>query len=211
MALRDSQYALDNDYLAAQKELEIAERDLVVARLLLNDPTTVDRLDEAKETLIDETTDYSNVIYNWTGVRATEDDLAMSPHELFAALDFDPELIYSNDHPLFPDGRILDNPATRWNELKILGWLGLFPGANRIQAECMENTLIPERASDTTNTNAEFCIERDMKNAWEALQTARNELDASQAEYDDTMAGLEVSYSQALDSVASAQDQGRAA
>ena len=207
VALLDSQQALDNDFITAQKELEITERDLAVARLLLSDPTIVDSLDDAKETLIDETTDYSNVIYKWTGVRATEEDLAMSPQELFAALEFDPELIYSNDHPLFPDGHILDNPATRWNELKILGWIGLFPGANRIQAECMENTLLPERASDTTNTNAEFCIERDMKNAWEALQTARNELDAAQAEYDDTMAGLEESYSQALDGVASARDK----
>ena len=155
LALRDSQQSLDNDYIAAQTELEIAERDLAVARLLLNSPTNGDRLDEAKDTLRVETLDYKNVIYKWTGVRATEDDLAMSPEELFEALDFDPELIYSNDYPLFPDGRILDNPGTRWNELKILGWLGLYPGANRIQALCLDLTMVPERASDTTNTNLE--------------------------------------------------------
>ena len=206
VALQDSQHALDNDYISAQTELEIAERDLAVAKLLLDDPTSGDRLDDAKDTLGEETVDYSNVIYKWTGVRATDDDLAMSPQELFAALDFDPELIYSNDYPLFPDGRILDNPATRWNELKVLGWLGLYPSANRIQAQCMENTLIPERESDTTNTNAEFCIERDMKNAWEALQTAQDEMQAAQAEFDDTMAGLTKQHSEALDSLAAAQD-----
>ena len=206
VALKDSQHSLDNDFISAQTELEIAERDLAVVRLLLDDPTNEDRLNDARDTLSEEAVDYSNVIYKWTGVRATEDDLAMSPQELFAALDFDPELIYSNDYPLFPDGRILDNPGTRWNELKVLGWLGLYPGANRIQAQCTDNTLIAERESDTTNTNAEFCIERDMKNAWEALQTAQDEIQAAQAELDDTMAGLMERHSEALDSLAAAQE-----
>ena len=131
----------------------------------------------------------------------------MSPSELFQALDFDPQVIYSNDYPLFPDGRILDNPDTRWNELKILGWIGLFPGANRIEARCMDNTLIPDRDSNTTNTNLEFCIERDMENAWEALRSAKDELQAMEAEHDDAVAGLQESYSQALDSVEAAQDK----
>ena len=207
VALLDSQHALDNNLVTAHTELEIAERDLAVASLLLDSPTNTDRLDEAKDAIEQETLDYSNVIYKWTGVKATEDDLAMSPQELFAVLDFDPELIYSNDYPLFADRRILDNPDTRWNELKVLGWIGLFPGGNRIEASCLDNTLVPERASDTTNNNAEFCIERDMENAWDALQTARNNLLAAQAEFDDTAAGLEERYSQALDSVASAQNK----
>lgn len=206
VALQDRQNALDNDFINAQADLEIAERDLAVAKLLLDDPTSENRLDETRETVNQETTDYANVIYKWTGVRATVDDLAMSPEELFAALDFDPELIYSNDYPLFPDGRILDNPETRWNELKVLGWLGLYPSANRIQAKCMDNTLVPERESDTTNTNAEFCIERDMKNAWEALQTAQDETQAAQAEFDDTMASLKKQHSEAIESLAGAQD-----
>ncbi len=205
VALLDSQHALDNDYINAQTELEIAERDLAVAKLLLDDPTNRGSLDNAKDTLSEETADYSNVIYKWTGIIATDDDLAMSPQELFTALNFDAELIYSNDYPLFPEGRILDNPETRWNELKVLGWLGLYPSANRIQARCMDNTLIPERESDTTNTNAEFCIERDMKNAWEALQTAREEMQAAQAEFDDTMANLKERHSEALDSLAATQ------
>ena len=207
LELLESQHSLDSDYLNAQTELEIAERDLAVARLLLDSPTNGDRLDEVRDTLDEETLDYSNIIYKWTGVRATEDDLAMSPQELFDALDFDPEIIYSNGYPLFTDGRILDNPDTRWNELKVLGWIGLFPGGNRIEARCLDNTLIPERASDTTNTNAEFCIERDMENAWDALQIARNNLQAAETEFDDTIAGLKERYSQALDSVASAQDK----
>ena len=177
-----------------------------MAKLLLDDPTNGDRLDDARDALSEEAVDYSNVIYKWTGVITTEDDLAMSPQELFAALDFDPELIYSNDYPLFQDGRILDNPGTRWNELKVLGWLGLYPGANRIQARCMDNTLIPERNSDTTNTNAEFCIERDMLNAWEALQMAQDEMQAAQTEFDDKMAGLMKQHSETLDSLTAAQD-----
>jgi multidrug efflux pump subunit AcrA (membrane-fusion protein) len=207
VALLDSQHALDNDYIDAQAELEIAKRDLAVARLFLDSPTSADRLDEARDTLSKEALDYSNVIYKWTGVRATEDDLAMSPQKLFDALDFDAELIYSPHYPLFPDGRILDNPDTRWNELKVLGWIGLFPGGNRIEARCLDQTLIPERDSNTTNTNLEFCIERDLKNAWEALQAASDELQVAQAEYDDTIADLQHSHSQAVDSVATAQEK----
>ena len=207
IALLDSQHALGNDYINAQAELEIAERDLAVARLLLNSPTNADILDEARDTLHQELLDYTNIIYKWTGVRATESDLAMSPQDLFEALDFDPDVIYSPHYPLFPDGRILDNPDTRWNELKVLGWIGLFPGGGGIEAQCLDHTLVSQRASDTTNTNLELCIERDMDNAWESLQTASNDLQAVEAEFDDTMAGLEESHSLAVDGVASAQER----
>ena len=206
VALRDSEYALDNDYLNAQKELEFAERDLAVAKLLLESPTNILPLDEAKETLEQERVDYSNIIYKWTGVKATEEDLAMSPKDLFGALDFDPEVVYSNDYPLFPDGRILNNPDTRWNELKVLGWLGLYPGANGIEAQCLDQTLVAERPSDTTNTNRELCIERDMENAWDALQTAKDELQATEAEYDENIANLTERHTQAIDNIASAQE-----
>ena len=207
VALRDSEHALDNDFLNAQTELEIAERELSVAKMLLDSPVNSEQIEAARETLSEEELDYSNVIYKWMGMRATAEDLAMSPQELFDALDFDAEHVYSIDYPLFPDGRIIDNPDTRWNELKIFGWRSLYPGYSLIESHCENITLLPERDSDTTNTNSELCIQRDMENASDALRTARDELQSAQAEFDNKIAGLKERHAQALESLASAQDK----
>ena len=207
VALQDSGHALDNDIISAQTELEIAERELAVAKMLLDSPENTNELEQARDTLGEEEQDYANVIYKWTGVVATDNDLAMDPIELFDALEFDMALIYSREYALFQDDRIVDNPDTRWNELKVFGWRGLYPGYSQIEFQCANQTLLPERASDTTNTNGELCIERDFDNAWTALQTARNELQHTDAKFDETIAGLKQRHEEALDSVAAAQDR----
>ena len=206
VALKDSQHSLDNDYLNAQTELESAERELSVAKLLLDSPENTGELDVAIETVSDEKRDYANIIYKWTGVVATEGDLAMEPLALFNAMDFDPDVVYSRNHQLFEDDRLVDNPDTRWNELKVFAWRGLYPGYSQIEAQCSNRTLLPEIDSDTTNTNGEFCIERDMKNAWEALQDAMDELQNTEAEFDETIAGLKQRHEEASDRVTLAQE-----
>ena len=207
VALRDSQHSLDNDFVSAQTELELAERELAVAKMLLDDPANAGQLAEAREVFELKETDYANVIYKWTGVSATSDDLAMSPQELFAALDFNPEVVYSRDYPLFEDNRIVDNPNTRWNELRVFGWRALYPGYSLIESRCEHLTLLPERDSDTTNTNAELCIERDLENAWESLQTARDNLQSAETEFNDSAAKLKERHVQAFDARKSAQDK----
>lgn len=207
VTLHDSQRTLDNDFLNAQTELEIAERELAVAKMLLDSPENTNELEQARDTLSDEEQDYANVIYKWTGVVATDDDIAMAPVELLDALEFDTAVIYSREYALFQDDRIVDNPDTRWNELKVFGWRGLYPGYSQIEFQCANRTLLPERASDTTNTNGELCIERDFDNAWEALQTARDELQHTEATFDETIAELERRHEEALDGVAAAQDK----
>lgn len=207
VALRDSQRSLDNDFVSAQTDLELAERELAVAKMLLDSPANFSQFDEAQEIFKLEEADYANIIYKWTGVSATSEDLAMSPQELFAALDFNPEVVYSRDYPLFENKRIVDNPNTRWNELKVFGWRALYPGFSLIESHCANLTLLPERDSDTTNTNAELCIERDMGNAWESLQAARDNLQSAETELDNTIATLQERHAQAVDAHKAAQDK----
>ena len=207
VTLQDSQHSLDNDFLSAQTELEIAERELSVVRMLLDSPENTNELEQVRDNLSNEEQDYANVIYKWTGVTANDDDLAMAPGELFDALEFDTAVIYSREYALFEDDNILDNPDTRWNELKVFGWRGLYPGYGQIEFQCDNQTLLPERLSDTTNTNSELCIERDFDNAWEALKTARDELQHTEAKFDEAIAELKQQYEEALDSVSAAQDK----
>ena len=206
VVLRDAELALDNDVAAANDNLAIAERDLAVARLNLDALNGSNRLKTARDTYDKERQDYANVIYKWTGVRATDEDLAMTPDDLFAALNFAPELVYDRNYPLFPDGRIADNPDTRWNELKVFGWLALYPRSKLIEAECDHYTYSPIRQSDANNVNNDFCIQRDMRNAYDALVSARNDLSSTQAEYDGSLAAAQEALTRAEKARSDAQE-----
>ncbi len=204
--LRDAELALTNDVAAANDNLKIAERDLAVARQNLDALNDSNQLKSARDTHDDERQDYANVIYKWTGVRATDEDLSMTPGDLFAALDFIPELVYDRNYDLFPDGRIADNPDTRWNELKIFGWRALYPTSNLIEPQCDHYTYSLVRQSDTDSTNDEFCIQRDMRNAYDALVSARSDLMSTQAQYDDSLAAAKEALTDAEKARSDAQE-----
>lgn len=206
VALRDAELALDNDLSTAMDNLQIAERDLAVARLNLDALNGGNRLKTARDAYDDELRDYANVIYKWTGVRAMDDELAMMPADLFAALDFMPEQVYDRDYLLFPDGRIADNPDTRWNELKVFGWRALYPTSNLIEPECDQYTYSPVRQSNTDSANDELCIWRDMRNAYDALVSARNDLRTEEAQHDDSLAAAQQALAMAEKARADAQE-----
>ena len=142
----------------------------------------------------------------WTGAEPTNDELSIAPDALFAALAFDPEEVYSRKFVLFPDGRIADNPETRWNELTIFAWRGLYPGASLIEVSCNRNTLLVNQQSDTTNTNRELCIGRDMDNAFDALDLARKSLSATVAGYGERLSNAESSMESARLAVEAAEN-----
>ena len=188
VTLHEAEFALSDDVVVANNDLEIAVRDLVIAQQNLNALSNSNNLKDSRDTYDEKRRDYANIIYKWTGVEATDEDLVLAPDALLKALDFNPEQVYSNDYTLFPDGRVADNPNTRWNELKIFGWRALFPGISQIEFQCDQNTLIPVTTSDVTNTNAELCIERDMRNAYDAFQVASNDLLNEESQHDDSVA-----------------------
>ncbi len=206
VALRDAELALDNDLATAMDNLQIAERDLAVARLNLDALNGSNQLKTARDAYTDELQDYANVIYKWTGVKASDDDLAMTPADMFDALNFVPEQVYDRDYVLFPDGRIADNPDTRWNELKVFAWRALYPTANLIQPECDQYTYSPIRQSNTDSANDEFCIRRDMRNAYDALVSARSDLRTEEAQHDDSLAAAQQALASAEKARAEAQE-----
>ena len=206
VALRDSEHSLANDYLDAIDDLDAAERDLAAASLNLHVVRNSNETREARETFDQERKDYFNVVKKWTGAEPTNDELSMAPDALFAALAFDPEEVYSRKFVLFPDGRIADNPETHWNELTIFAWRGLYPGASLIEVSCNRNTLLVNQQSDTTNTNRELCIGRDMDNAFDALDLARKSLSATVASYGERLSNAESSMESARLAVEAAEN-----
>ena len=206
VALRDSEHSLANDYLDAIDDLDAAERDLAAASLNLHVVRNSNDTREARETFDQERKDYFNVIKKWTGAEPTVDELSLTPDALFAAMEFDPEEVYSRKFVLFPDGRIADNPETRWNELTIFAWRGLYPGTSLIEVSCNRNTLRVNQQSDTTNTNRELCIGRDMDNAFDALDLARKSLSATVASYGERLSNAEAAVESARLAVEAAEN-----
>ena len=206
VALRDSEHSLANDYLDAIADIDAADRDLAAASLNLHVVRNSNETREARETFDQERKDYFNVVKKWTGAEPTNDELSMAPDALFAALAFDPEEVYSRKFVLFPDGRIADNPETHWNELTIFAWRGLYPGASLIEVSCNRNTLLVNQQSDTTNTNRELCIGRDMDNAFDALDLARKSLSATVAGYGERLSNAESSMESARIAVEAAEN-----
>ncbi len=197
VVLRDAELAFDGDLADAMNALEIAERDLAVAEqnaMALSD----NALNTAQNTYDERLHDYANVIYKWTGITATDEDLDMTPQDFFASVAFDPEQVFTRDYDyLFPNARLEDNPDTRWNELKIFGWMALYPTSNQIQTRCDHYTYGPIRQSDTASTNGDFCVERDMRNAHDSLAAARNDLEERQAQHNASVSSAQSALTQA--------------
>ena len=206
VALRDSEHSLANDYLDAIADIDAADRDLAAASLNLHVVRNSNETREARETFDQERKDYFNVVKKWTGAEPTNDELSMAPDALFAEMEFDPEEVYSRKFVLFPDGRIADNPETRWNELTIFAWRGLYPGTSLIEVSCNRNTLLVNQQSDTTNTNRELCIGRDMDNAFDALDLARKSLSATVASYGERLSNAEAAVESARLAVEAAEN-----
>lgn len=197
LTLQERETSVGSAYADAAAALVEAERELTAAAERLNTAQDTSQFKTQQDTFDQKEKDYLNVVKKWTGATPTAAELALPPDDLFAALGFRPDEIFSSNYEIFPNGRIEDNPATRWNELAIYGWRWLYPGASMIEVRCEEVSLLPEQASDTTNTNAELCIGRDMDNAYEAQKTARNALIVQKSQYDEGVLNAEVALARA--------------
>ena len=205
--LQESQDAVGSSYADAATELAAAQREHAAAQEGLNAAQDSSQLKTVQDTFDQEERDYINVIEKWTGAEVTPEERLLPPNEVFAALDFRPDEVFKSGYVVFPDGEFADNPATRWNELTLFGWRWLYPGAASIEVDCEEESLLPARESDTTNTNAELCIGRDMQNAYDALQTARDELSVAQSQRDERVLNATLSVERAETALADAREK----
>ena len=207
VALQESEDAVGTSYADAATELAAAEREHSAAQERLTAAQDSSQLKTAQDAFDQEEEDYINVIEKWTGAEIAPEESLLPPDEVFAALDFRPDELFKNAYVVFPDGEFADNPATRWNELTLFGWRWLYPGAASIEVDCEEESLLPERESDTTNTNAELCIGRDMQNAYESLQTARDALVVAQSQREEGVLNATLAVERAETALADAREK----
>ncbi len=207
VALQESEDAVGTSYADAATELGAAEREHSAAQERLTAAQDSSQLKTARDAFDQEEQDYINVIEKWTGAVVASEESLLPPNEVFAALDFRPDEVFKRAYVVFPDGEFADNPATRWNELTLFGWRWLYPGAASIEVDCEEESLLPERESDTTNTNAELCIGRDMQNAYDALLVARDALVVAQSQREEGVLNATLSLERAETALADAREK----
>lgn len=205
VALQESADARGDVYSDAATAHIIAEQELAAANERLKTARNTSQIKDVQDRFNDAEEVYFNIVKKWTGAEANAEELALAPDALFQAIGFDAEEVYSNRYDLFTNGQIADNPATRWNELTIYGWRQLYPGFSEVEVRCDQATLLAEKVSDATNTNAELCIHRDMDNAYESLESVRNEMDSALSRYEESVVNAEVGAAQAEIALADAK------
>ncbi len=120
---------------------------------------------------------YDDAVFEWRqvhkmymGVDLTDDELLQDPDTLFEAWGVDLETLFDRKNQSFPNQTLEDNPATRWDELKIFGWLSLHPTPSSVFATC-EGVNLPRGF---------HCIDRDYNDAWSALAAAQEAMQSTQ-------------------------------
>lgn len=112
---------------------------------------------------------YEDAEYHWRmvhkfymGIELTPDEIHKEPAILFGEWGVDLESVFERKNLSFPNNELRDDPATRWNELKLFGMLALGP-YNAYMTTC-QDVIVPREMR---------CIERDYEDAWDAFSAAR--------------------------------------
>ena len=174
-ALQDAQDALAGGFAGVQADVNAAMRDLDAARRNLQDARNTDGHAEQRKTLDEKSRAYAAAVSKWTGVDLTPDELTLTPDALFDEWGFEPGVVYGKGYELFPDGRLRDNPATRWSELTVYAWTVQHPSGDFIRVTCEESGGAQAGASG--RGREELCIRGDIDDSWAALDVARRELE----------------------------------
>ena len=133
-----------------------AERDLEVTVLEIAEANRV-----AREAYDDAEFRWRMVHYHYMGIELTAEEVHKDPDTLFGEWGVDLEALFDRKNLSFPNGELRDDPATRWNELKLFGRLALGP---RVAVVTCPDNAVPRRMR---------CIEQEYDNAWNAFAAAR--------------------------------------
>ena len=137
--------------------LSNAERDLEVAVLKTSQANRV-----AQDAYNDAEYHWRSMHYHYLGIELTAAELHKDPDTLFEEWGVDLEVVFDRDNLSFPNDVLEDNPATRWNELKLFGMLGL--GPYRAHMVTCQDIIVPRGMR---------CIEKEYEDAWFAFSGAR--------------------------------------
>ena len=111
---------------------------------------------------------YIGLFKYWFGTEPTEAELQLTAQQLLDEWGIDLEATFDRFNPEYATQRPpLDDPNTRWNETTIWAWLNLHPQFGAVVPTCSDEDVLGRR---------ELCITRDLENAYDALDAARDGL-----------------------------------
>ena len=167
-----------------------AEDAVAVANALLQNSMRLLNVAELKADEADRKAEdaYEDALFEWRqvhktymGIDLTDDELLQDPDTLFRTWGVDLDTLFDRKNQSFPNQVLEDNPATRWNELKLFGWLSLHPTPSSVYATC-EGVNLPRGF---------HCVERDYDDAWNALAAAQEAMDSTQLKGANAVTGAE--------------------
>ena len=114
---------------------------------------------------------YTALFMFWLGADLTEAELQMTSDEVIENWGIDLDATFERLNPEYAGLEPTpDNPATRWNELKIWAWLNLsvdFSG------------IVPTCADEDALAKTQRCITRELQNGYDANDRAQDGLEAA--------------------------------
>ena len=177
LTILDLQNALE-DARDSEKIVQDAQDAVTVATALLANAerdldVTVLKAAEANRIAQDA---YEDAEYHWRmvhnfylGIELTPDEVHKAPEILFGEWGVDLESLFDRKNLSFPSNLPEDDPATRWNELKLFGMLALGP-YNAHVITC-QDVIVPRGIR---------CIEKDYEDAWDAFSAAKESYDTTE-------------------------------
>ena len=143
--------------IVATALLANAERDLEVTVVETAEANRV-----AQDAYLDAEFHWRSVHNHYLGIQLTSAELHKDPKTLFDEWGVDLESVFDRDNLSFPNNVLEDDPATKWNELKLFAMLGLGPYSAHM-VTC-QDVIVPRGMR---------CIEREYEDAWHAFSAAR--------------------------------------
>ena len=209
LSVKSAQEALDaakggpteKEMAQAQSKVDSATASLADAQsdLKLAQKECDDNLEAAQEAFDTAAEDYQGVFEKWLGVVISDDETDLAPDVLLASWGIDLEVLFS---PALRFQEIgfgaaappSDSPDTPWNEAVVYIWLNLYPGY--ILPTC-DNQAVPTQG---------VCIEKEMDDAWEGYQEAKDNLDTVETQATKDIANAESAVTRAEENLSTEQD-----
>ena len=183
-----------NEYNAAKNNFERAESNYLSAQSV-----AAELVRKRQQTLDDVKDDLVDAYLSWFGVELSDEELMQTPTSLYAEWGIDLDKSFNRLTGGFDRGKTEDDPATKWNENIIYGWLYLHPSAGSIRGTSSNNF---ETAGFFTT-----CVEKDVETDYEAYRTAKDSLESAQASGDSNIAYTENLLVKATDALEDAKDE----
>ena len=170
LAIVDLQNALDDARDFNNIEQDAQDAIIVATALLANterdlEVTVIETAESnrvAQDAYLDAEFHWRSLHNHYLGIQMTSDELHKDPKTLFEEWGVDLESVFDRDNLSFPNNVLEDDPATRWNELKLFAMLGLGPYSAHM-VTC-QDVIVPRGMR---------CIEREYEDAWHAFSAAR--------------------------------------